>query len=246
MAAGQSLVSMQSAGPVEDTYAKLAANAMLPVTDVDTSEAPVPTIAPAIGGDQLAPDAFTLPVLDARSEVDVQNLTKAVDIGAQLAKRASLLKSALADGAPQAVLSGGTAYVQPTMGRLTSGFGGRWGTMHYGIDVANGIGTPIFAVTDAVVEKSGPASGFGMWVVLRHTDGTQSVYGHINRSLVTVGQKVKAGEEIAEMGNRGFSTGPHLHFEIWQADGTKINPLPWLAAHGIRFNGSGDEGPAHD
>ncbi len=234
------MVSLRPADPVEDAYKKLAANALIPVTGVDEPAAERgPAAIPAIGGDQLVPDSLALPELDPRSQVDVQNLTKAADIGAQLAKEAALLRSALAEGAPQAALSGGTAYALPALGRLTSGFGGRWGVMHYGIDVANRIGTPIYAVTDGVVEESGAASGFGLWVVLRHRDGSHSVYGHINRSLVTVGQQVSAGEQIAEMGNRGQSTGPHLHFEVWRADGTKINPLAWLAAHGLRISGAG-------
>ncbi|MGD9527193.1 M23 family metallopeptidase [Pseudonocardia sp.] len=186
-----------------------------------------------IGGD--LPPLGTLQVtsLDPGDQVDVANLAKAVDIGAQLAKKAKLLDSALADGAPTAVVRDGLAFVQPALGRFTSGFGARWGRHHDGIDIANRIGTPIYAVTDGVVEESGPASGFGLWIVLRHTDGTQSVYGHINRSFVKEGQRVKAGEQIAEVGNRGISTGPHLHFEVWDADGTKLNPITWLREHGI-------------
>jgi len=124
-------------------------------------------------------------------------------------------------------------FVLPAEGVLTSGFGARWGTIHFGIDLANDIGTPILAAADGVVLESGPASGFGMWVRLGHADGTTTLYGHINRSLVEEGQDVRAGEEIAEMGNRGQSTGPHLHFEVWDADGEKMNPLLWLAEHGI-------------
>ncbi len=70
-------------------------------------------------------------------------------------------------------------------------------------------------------------------MVLRHPDGTQTVYGHVNRVFVRSRREVRAGEEIAEVGNRGHSTGPHLHFEVWDADGTKINPVPWLRTHGI-------------
>ena len=85
------------------------------------------------------------------------------------------------------------------------------------------------------MEKSGPASGFGMWVVLKHPDGTSTVYGHINRSFVQEGQQVEAGDEIAEVGNRGQSTGPHLHIEVVDPGGTKINPKPWLDANGFRY-----------
>ena len=132
-------------------------------------------------------------------------------------------------------VAGDSAFVRPTSGRLTSVFGTRWGAAHQGIDIASHIGTPIYAFTDGVVEKAGAASGFGLWVVLRHPDGTQSVYGHVNRMFVHEGQSVKAGDEIAEVGNRGHSTGPHLHLEIWDADGIKLNPIPWLRKHGISY-----------
>lgn len=169
---------------------------------------------------------------------DVESLTKAVKVGEQLAAKALRIKSALADGAPQAALFGGQEFVKPTNGVFTSGFGGRWGATHYGIDLANKIGTPIYAVTDGTIISSGPASGFGLWVRILHPGGWISVYGHINRSLVRIGQKVTAGQQIAEMGNRGQSTGPHLHFEIWNPSGTKLNPLPWLAQRGIRVTGN--------
>jgi murein DD-endopeptidase MepM/ murein hydrolase activator NlpD len=238
VAAGQSVVSQAGAGAVDVEPA--VAGALLPVAAV-AAEDPTSAVvaqadaADAIGGDQLPADAFTVPALDADSQVDVQSLAKAVDIGRELAQRAAILDSALSFGAPEAVLVGDTAFVRPVSGRLTSGFGARWGTSHRGIDIANSIGTPIYAVTDGVVAESGPASGFGMWVVLRHSDGTKSVYGHINRSFVEVGQRVAAGERIAEVGNRGFSTGPHLHFEVWDVDGTKLNPMTWLQRHGISF-----------
>ena len=249
MAAGQSLASLWGQShPVDEPYANLSTNAMIPVsttTEVVPDDTGPDVAQPAIGASQLR---SSLPVdsLDPGEDVDVANLTKAVDIGAKIAQQANVLRQALAAGAPQGVLFQGAAYVLPTTGRFTSGFGARWGVTHYGIDLANSIGTPIYAVTDGVVTESGPASGFGMWVVLQHPDGSHSVYGHINRSLVKVGEKVTAGEKIAEMGNRGQSTGPHLHFEIWTPSGQKINPIPWLAARGIVIPGTGDDGPSHD
>lgn len=124
-------------------------------------------------------------------------------------------------------------FVLPAVGSFTSHFGARWGTLHAGIDIAGPIGTPILAVADGEVIDSGPASGFGMWIRLLHADGTVTVYGHIDQSLVSVGQRVMAGDQIATMGNRGFSTGPHLHFEVHLNGVDKIDPLPWLATRGI-------------
>jgi murein DD-endopeptidase MepM/ murein hydrolase activator NlpD len=241
VAGGQTMVSVLTAGPDVVPVA-----ALLPVADTSTGTGGTDAAGTdAIGADQLPPGTLRVGPLDGnfgptghldpRSEVDVRNLTKATDIGQEIAKRTAVLRSALSDGAPEANVVDGQAFVRPALGRLTSLFGARWGVTHYGVDIANAIGTPIYALTDGVVDESGPASGFGMWVVLRHPDGERTVYGHVNRSYVTPGQQVRAGEHIADIGNRGFSTGPHLHLEVWAPDGTKLNPLPWLARHGIQL-----------
>jgi len=124
-------------------------------------------------------------------------------------------------------------YARPSDGRFTSGFGARWGTTHYGLDFAGPIGTPIYAAADGVVIEAGPASGFGLWVRIQHEDGNITVYGHMQDYSVREGDKVKAGEQIARTGNRGYSTGPHLHFEVHTASGNKINPRTWLQNHGV-------------
>ncbi len=124
-------------------------------------------------------------------------------------------------------------YVMPTKGIFTSNFGYRWGVLHAGIDLANSIGTPIYAVSDGVVTDAGPTAGYGMWVKLRHADGTVTLYGHINTTLVGVGDRVMAGDQIATMGNRGNSTGPHLHFEVLLGGTERIDPVPWLATRGL-------------
>jgi murein DD-endopeptidase MepM/ murein hydrolase activator NlpD len=126
-------------------------------------------------------------------------------------------------------------FVRPSQGVVTSGFGARWGTTHYGLDFAAPIGTPIYAAADGVVIEAGPASGFGLWVRIQHEDGTITVYGHMQSFSVREGQQVKAGEQIARTGNRGQSTGPHLHFEVWEPGGRKIDPKPWLINHGVRL-----------
>ncbi|HUO36475.1 MAG TPA: M23 family metallopeptidase [Mycobacterium sp.] len=128
-------------------------------------------------------------------------------------------------------------YVMPTKGIPTSPFGYRWGVLHGGIDLANSIGTPIVAVADGVVIDAGPAAGFGMWVRLRHNDGTITVYGHVNTINCNIGERVMAGDEIATIGNRGDSTGPHLHFEVWLNGTQRVDPVPWLAQRGINVGG---------
>jgi murein DD-endopeptidase MepM/ murein hydrolase activator NlpD len=126
-------------------------------------------------------------------------------------------------------------YVMPTHGIFTSNFGYRWGVLHAGIDLANSIGTPIYAVSDGVVIEAGPAAGYGALVKVRHADGTVTLYGHVNTTLVSAGERVMAGDQIATMGNRGNSTGPHLHFEVLQGGTERIDPLPWLAKRGINI-----------
>ncbi|MFC8386416.1 M23 family metallopeptidase [Nocardia sp. NPDC056952] len=127
-----------------------------------------------------------------------------------------------------------------TSGNYTSGFGARWGVQHLGIDVAGPIGTPIYAVADGTIIEAGPASGFGMWVRVLHDDGTVTIYGHIDTATVSQGERVMAGDQIATMGNRGFSTGPHCHFEVWLNGTDKIDPVPWLATRGISLGAQRD------
>lgn len=128
------------------------------------------------------------------------------------------------------------AVVQPVAGVLTSSYGPRWGTHHNGIDIGANLGTPIFSAADGVVINAGPASGFGQWVRVQHTDGTITVYGHVDTYIVSVGEHVVAGEQIATVGNRGQSTGPHLHFEVWDPSGYQVDPMIWLRDSGVAVN----------
>ncbi|MGY1682596.1 M23 family metallopeptidase [Geodermatophilus sp. SYSU D01176] len=119
--------------------------------------------------------------------------------------------------------------------RLTSGFGSRWGTTHAGIDLAAPMRTPEKAAMDGIVLEAGPASGYGLVVYLQHDNGDVTVYGHMEEILVTPGQVVRAGDTIALLGNRGQSTGPHLHFEVRLGglNGQKVDPVPYLRERGV-------------
>jgi murein DD-endopeptidase MepM/ murein hydrolase activator NlpD len=132
---------------------------------------------------------------------------------------------------------GGGRYVKPVEGRLTSGYGPRSGGAHYGVDIAAPMGTPIRAVTNGTVIEAGPASGFGLWMRLRHPDGTVTVYGHMHTIDRPEGASVGAGERIATVGSRGQSTAPHLHFEVWPGGNraARIDPKPWLSRHSVHF-----------
>jgi murein DD-endopeptidase MepM/ murein hydrolase activator NlpD len=232
-------------GGVELTSASSAA--------LDVADAPVAVAFTPVVSESAADLPADLPVADAASVVkaaDLQRAAAEAEAAAAAARAAEEARAAeaaraaeeakaaeaarAAEAAPAEAASPGGA-VQLVTGRVTSGFGARFGRAHQGIDIAAPIGTPIRAPLAGTVIESGPASGFGMWVQVRHADGTVTTYGHINRSLVRVGQEVAAGEVIAEVGNRGRSTGPHLHIEVETSSGNKINPRPWLDEHGIRY-----------
>lgn len=126
-------------------------------------------------------------------------------------------------------------FAVPATGRLTSGFASRWGTSHYGIDISSAVGTPIVAAADGVIIEAGPVHGFGLWVREQLPDDTILVYGHMSSFSVRVSQHVKAGSQIASMGSRDGATGHHLHFEVWNPAGQKIDPVRWLDARGIEL-----------
>ena len=100
--------------------------------------------------------------------------------------------------------------------------------MHAGIDLAGAIGTPIYATADGVVGRSEwNSGGYGNLVELDHGHGIQTRYGHLSKSMVTAGQRVKRGDMIALMGSTGRSTGSHLHYEV-RIDGKAVNPVPFM------------------
>lgn len=108
--------------------------------------------------------------------------------------------------------------------RITSNFGPRGSRFHYGIDIGLSIGDSVLSVFDGIVRisKVNPG-GYGNYVLVRHYNGLETVYGHLNERLVKVGQHVKAGELIGYGGNTGRSSGPHLHFEV-RYQGNAMNP----------------------
>lgn len=108
----------------------------------------------------------------------------------------------------------------PLIGTITSRFGMRDGRPHTGMDIAGKAGDPIRASKAGTVTVSGWIGGYGYTVIIRHNDGTASLYAHASELAVQKGQAVEAGYVIARVGSTGNSTGPHLHFEV--IDGTKL------------------------
>ncbi len=141
------------------------------------------------------------------------------------------------------VYEGALKWPVPGYTNLSSGFGQRWGTTHKGIDIAgSGIaGKAIIAVGDGVITKSGNScshnygkkgscgcgGGYGNFAYLNVRSGNDNytlVYGHMSQCIVSTGQTVKAGQLIGYVGSTGWSTGSHLHYEVWK-NGKNINPM---------------------
>ncbi|RBY80426.1 M23 family peptidase [Blastococcus sp. TF02-09] len=125
--------------------------------------------------------------------------------------------------------------VLPVRGQLTTCFCQRWGTMHWGLDLAAPLGTPILAASDGVVLRAGSASGYGNALYIQDADGDVHIYGHMRYYNVSAGDIVHAGDQIAKVGNEGQSTGPHLHYEIHRGGmyGRPIDPQDWLGERGV-------------
>ncbi len=169
-----------------------------------------------------------LAALTASAAADAAAATPTIGAAALASSRqASAVRSSRASAMRSSL------FVAPVEGIVTSPFGARDGSMHRGVDIANKIGTPIVSIADGVVIDSGPAAGFGLWVRIRHDDGTITVYGHNDRNTVAVGQQVSAGEQIAAVGNRGESTGPHVHVEVLPPGGQNVDPIAWLRLRGV-------------
>lgn len=120
---------------------------------------------------------------------------------------------------------------KPYDGYVSSGFGYRWGRMHNGIDLAQHgascYGDPALCAADGVVTAAGYRGGYGNCVTVQHDDGMETLYAHLSRIGVEVGQELKAGDQIGNIGATGNVTGPHLHFEVY-IDGVAVDPLLFL------------------
>lgn len=125
----------------------------------------------------------------------------------------------------------------PSLRTITSYYGRRWGTVHKGLDIS-GIsaqgkaivaadGGTVYAVNNSHSWGTGMFAGYGYAVIIDHGNGLRTLYAHCSKIAVRAGQKVSRGQTIAYVGNTGYSTGPHLHFEV-RVNNTRVNPLPYL------------------
>jgi len=117
--------------------------------------------------------------------------------------------------------------ITSTFGHRENPFGGNNVETHKGLDIAAPYGSPVRAMAKGSVEFAGLRGGFGNCIMLKHGNGFETLYGHLSKILVKVGQQINIGQQIGNVGSTGRSTGPHLHYEIHHY-GEKINPQPFL------------------
>lgn len=143
-----------------------------------------------------------------------------------------LLRKAKAAEA-QVAQAGKGVLAWPVLGEVTSGFGYRIHPifkvrkLHTGIDIDADTGDSIKAAATGTVVSAGWKGGYGKCIIISHDDGLATLYGHASQILVSVGEKVERGEVIGKVGSTGYSTGPHLHFEV-RVNGTPVDPLGYL------------------
>lgn len=138
-----------------------------------------------------------------------------------------------------ATQSSDSGYVHPVPGNHTTAYrasGSNWSSgSHTGIDFPVSTGTSVKAITSGTVVTAGWGGAYGNEVVIKHADGHYSQYGHMSSLSVSAGQTVTAGQQVGLSGSTGNATGPHLHFEVrtGPAYGSDIDPIAYLASHGI-------------
>ncbi len=130
-------------------------------------------------------------------------------------------------GTKQAQVQGTGNFIWPTNGRVTSGYGWRWGKVHRAVDIGAAQGTPIYAADDGKVVFSGWRTSYGYVVQVDHGNGFHTLYAHCSKLLVSRGQKVSKGQTIAKIGQTGNATGPHVHFEVIK-NGSQVNPMNYF------------------
>jgi murein DD-endopeptidase MepM/ murein hydrolase activator NlpD len=182
---------------------------------------------------ELARQAKMEPVADVDDQVgvggpeNISNLDRAADqlehqvriIGDRL--RSDMLRlSSIPSGLPV------NGYITDGFGSRRNPFGDGGREFHEGLDIAADFGTPVTATADGVVIWAGPYSGYGNLVAIYHTNGITTRFGHLSKVGVEVGQRIKRGDQIGNVGSTGRSTGPHVHYEV-RANDEPVNPAQY-------------------
>lgn len=169
-------------------------------------------------------------------ERDIESYKKKLD---EIERQEAQLRAEIASkmsgqaGAPKSFVGGTFQWPTPGVTYITSKFGYRTHPttkqykLHTGIDIGVGSGTNVLAAADGVVTISGNHTAYGKYISINHGGGVGTLYAHNSQLLVSVGQSVKKGQVIAKSGNTGWSTGPHLHFEVL-INGSPVDPMKYF------------------
>ena len=130
-------------------------------------------------------------------------------------------------GGAAPIRRGSGGLIWPVNGTVSSGFGQRWGRLHAGVDIPVPTGTPVRAAQSGNVIIAGPTGGYGNYVCVSHAGAMSTCYAHNTSLAVSQGQSVKQGQVVAQSGNTGNSTGPHVHFEV-RINGSPVDPMGYL------------------
>ncbi|HVB96869.1 MAG TPA: LysM peptidoglycan-binding domain-containing M23 family metallopeptidase [Chloroflexota bacterium] len=233
LCAGFSIFALPSVAAARPSAAVLL---MQDVTDASTSRGLVSTYQVQPGdsligiGDLLADDPDTIQQLN-----DLAN-PNALQAGQLLVvpdAPTTKVRYGVAKPEVKVNTNGAPAFIWPAIGPITTPFGvpgSDWiGGYHMGLDIGAPSGAPIVAAADGVVEEAGMDTqhGYGNHVLINHGNGYETLYAHMSHIEAKVGEKVKQGDLIGNVGMTGFASGPHLHFEV-RHDGVKIDPAPLL------------------
>lgn len=222
-----SLVSLVSNGPSGGELSEMVAGVTGKKREAVVHAAPVRLglIADAMGGSETGLDGvmesmMMTAVLDAAS----RSASSSSGMQSDISLKRNFTMTSIGGGTLP--LSAAATFTRPVLGRVTSGFGYRaqFGRVHKGVDLHLNVGDTVRAAMTGVVERVGyEAAGYGNYVVITHSDGVETRYGHLQRPLVVKGELVYAGDAVALGGNTGNSTGPHLHFET-RVMGVAVDP----------------------
>jgi murein DD-endopeptidase MepM/ murein hydrolase activator NlpD len=148
-------------------------------------------------------------------------------LAAKIAQSAAQTQAAASSGSSEPAPASSSGFIWPVSGPITSPFGMRWGTLHPGLDIGVGSGTPVHAAASGTVIWCGWMSGYGNLVMIDHHNGLVTLYGHNTSVAVSCNQEVSQGQVVSYSGCTGFCTGPHVHFEV-RLHGSAVDPLGYL------------------
>ena len=181
---------------------------------------------PAVGGPGDEVDVQSVPLADFLSMLDtldseMEDREQKLSVLESLLMSRSLHERVMPSGRPIA-----EGWLSSRYGKRNDPFTGKQ-DFHKGLDFAGKKGSEVIVVGDGVVSWAGKRTGYGNLIEINHGNGYTTRYGHNQRHLVEVGEKVKKGQQIALMGSTGRSTGPHVHFEVLQ-NGKTVNPSKYI------------------